>query len=109
MTDASLVASGSVLMQKDGNGDLHPCAYYLKTFTPAEQNYDIYDRELLAVIRALKEWHQYLTGTKHPVTIITDHWNLMYFKSPQNLFRRQARWSMFLQDYDLVWDNHPGS
>jgi len=43
MTDASLVASGAVLMQKDGNGDLHPCAYYSKTFTPAERNYDIYD------------------------------------------------------------------
>jgi len=36
MTDASLVASGTVLMQKDGNGDLHPCAYYSKTFAPAE-------------------------------------------------------------------------
>ena len=85
MTDTSLVAPGAVLMQKDGNGDLHPCTYYSKTFTPAEQNYDIYDRELLTVIWALEEWPQYLTGTKHPVTIITDHQNLMYFKSPQNL------------------------
>jgi len=42
MTDASLVASGAILMQKDGNGDLHPCTYYSKTFTPAERNYDIY-------------------------------------------------------------------
>jgi len=109
MTDASLVASGAVLMQKDGNGDLHPCAYYSKTFALAERNYDIYDRELLAVIRALEEWRQYLTGTRHPVTIITDHRNLTFFKSPQNLSRRQARWSMFMQDYDLVWDNHPGS
>jgi len=63
MTDASLVASGVVLMQKNGNGDLHPCTYYSKTFAPAERNYDIYDRELLAVIWALKEWRQYLTGT----------------------------------------------
>jgi len=85
MTDASLVASGAVLMQKDGNGDLHPCAYYSKTFAPAERNYDIYDRELLAVIRALEEWRQYLTGTRHPVTIIMDHRNLTFFKSPQNL------------------------
>ena len=72
-------------MQKDGNGDLHPCAYYSMTFAPAEQNYDIYDYELLMVIWALKEWRQYLTGTKHPVTIIMDHQNLIYFKSPQNL------------------------
>jgi len=85
MTNVSLVASGAVLMQKDGNGDLHPCTYYSKTFASAERTYNIYDRELLTVIRALKEWHQYLTGMKHPVTIITDHWNLTYFKSPQNL------------------------
>ena len=55
MTDASLVASGAILMQKDGNGDLHPCTYYSKTFTPAERNYNIYDCELLAVIQALEE------------------------------------------------------
>ena len=85
MTDASLVASGAVLMQKDGNGDLHPCTYYSKMFALAERNYDIYDRELLAIIWSLEEWCQYLTGTKHPVTIITNHQNLMYFKSPQNL------------------------
>jgi len=85
MTNASLIALGAVLMQKDGNGDLHPCAYYSKTFALAERNYNIYDCELLVVIWALEEWRQYLTGTKHPVTIITDHRNLTYFKSPQNL------------------------
>jgi len=96
MTNASLVASGAVLMQKDGNGDLHPCTYYSKTFAPTEKNYDIYDCKILAVIRVLEEWHQYLTGTKHPVTIIMDHWNLTYFKSPQNLSQQQSRWSMFI-------------
>ena len=85
MTDASLTASRGVLMQKDTNGDLHPCAYFSKVFAPAERNYDIYDCELLAVIHALSEWRQYLTGTNHPVTILTDHKNLMYFKKPQCL------------------------
>ena len=56
MTNASLTASGGILMQKDSNGDLHPCAYHSTTFSPAEWNYDIYDRELLTVIQALKEW-----------------------------------------------------
>ena len=56
MTDASLTASGGILMQKDSNGDLHPCAHHSATFSPTEQNYDIYDRELLTVIQALKEW-----------------------------------------------------
>ena len=55
MMDMSLTASGEVLMQKDSNGDLHPCAYHSTTFSLVEQNYDIYDRELLTVIQALKE------------------------------------------------------
>ena len=56
MTDASLFAAGAVLLQDDLNRDPHPCAYFSKTFIPAEQNYDIYDHELLAVILALEEW-----------------------------------------------------
>ena len=90
-------------MQKDSNGDLHPCAYHSATFSPAERNYDIYDRELLAVIQALKEWRHYLTRTEHPVTVIMDHKNLGYFKQPQNLSRQQARWWLFLQEYDIRW------
>ena len=101
MTDASLTASRGILMQKDSNGDLHPCAYHSTTFSPTKRNYDIYDRELLTVIQALKEWRHYLTGTEHPVTIITDHKNLGYFKQPQNLSCRQARWWLFLQEYDI--------
>ena len=101
MTDASLTASGGILMQKDSNGDLHPCAYHSATFSPVEQNYDIYNRELLAVIQALKEWRHYLTGTEHLVTIIMDHKNLGYFKQPQNLSCWQARWWLFLQEYNI--------
>ena len=101
MTDASLTAFGGILMQKDSNRDLHPCAYHSATFSLAERNYDIYNRELLAVIQALKEWHHYLMGIEHPVTIITDHKNLGYFKQPQNLSRWQARWWLFLQEYNI--------
>ena len=85
MTDASLLAAGAVLMQKDENSDLHPCAYFSRTFSSAQHNYDIYDRELLAVILALEEWRQYLQGTAHPITIITDHKNLSYIKDPRKL------------------------
>ena len=83
MTDTSLTASGGVLMQKDSNGDLHPCTYHSAMFSLAEWNYDIYNMELLAVITTLKEWCHYPTGTEHPVIIITDHKNLGYFKSPR--------------------------
>ena len=53
-TDASKYASGAILLQTDTNGDWHPCSYLSQSFIPAECNYDIYDRELLAIIRALK-------------------------------------------------------
>ena len=107
MTDTSLLAAGVVLMQANKNSDLHPCAYFSCTFSSAQHNYDIYDHELLAVILTLEEWHQYLQGTTHPVTIITDHKNLSYIKDPQKLSRRQARWSLFLQDFDLQWQVTP--
>ena len=103
MMDISLTASGGALMQKHSNGDLHPCAYHSATFSPAERNYDIYDREHLAIIQALKEWRHYLAGTKHPVMVITDHKNLGYFKQPQNLTRWQAQWWLFLQEYNIRW------
>ena len=103
MTDASLTTTGGILMQRDSNRDLHPCTYHSTTFSPAEQNYNIYDRELLAVIQALKEWRHYLTRTEHQVTVIMDHKNLGYFKQPQKLTHCQARWSLFMQDFDIKW------
>ena len=54
--DTSKYASGAVLTQMDSNGDHHPVAFLLKTFTETEWNYKIYDRELLGIIRALEEW-----------------------------------------------------
>ena len=109
MTDTSLLAAGAVLMQADKKSDLHPCAYFSHTFSSAQCNYNIYDHELLAVILALEEWCQYLQGTTHPVTIITNHKNLSYIKDPQKLSRQQARWSLFLQDFNLQWQVTPGT
>ena len=100
-TDASKHATGGVLMQQDTNGDWKPCAFLSQSLNPAERNYDIYDRELLAVIRALKEWRHYLHGSPYPVKVQTDHKNLTYFKQPQNLNRRQACWLLDLSDFDL--------
>jgi RNase H-like domain found in reverse transcriptase len=68
--DASKYASGAVLTQLDANGDRHPCAFISKTFSPTERNYKIYDRELLAIIRALDEWRHYIQGSPHTTTIL---------------------------------------
>ena len=109
MTNASLLAVGAILLQADTNGDLHPCAYFSRTFLLAECNYDNYDCELLAVILALMEWQQYIQEISHPVTIITDHKNLSCIKVPRKLFQRQACWSLFLQDFNLIWKVLPGA
>ena len=107
-TDASAFASGGVLMQKDDNGHLHPCSYLSRTFTGTEQRYQIYDRELLALIRGLTEWKVYLEGARHTVTVYIDHDNLRYFRSGQTLNKRQARWSLFLSQFPLQLIHKPG-
>ena len=56
-TDASKYATGAVPTQLDSNGDRHPISFISKTLSLTERNYEIYDRELLAIIRALKEWN----------------------------------------------------
>ena len=55
-TDAPDYVSAGVLSQRDDEGVLHPVAYYSKNHSPAECNYDIYDKELMAIIKALEEW-----------------------------------------------------
>jgi len=99
--DASLYATGGVLMQKDSNSDLHPCSYLSQSLSPAERNYQIYDRELLAIIRALDAWHHYLQGSPFPIIVHTDHKNLLYWRDPRQLTARQSRWQLKLSEYDL--------
>ena len=84
-TDVSKYASGAVLTQLDLNGSWHPIAFLSKTFSGTERNYDVYDRELLAIIRALTKWQLYIQGSTHTTTIFSDHKNLTYFQSAQNL------------------------
>ena len=60
-----------------------------------ERNYEIHDKEMLAIIRALEEWRHFLEGARHPVEIWTDHKNLEYFMTAKKLNRCQARWSLY--------------
>ena len=106
--NASKVATGAVLQQQGEDGRWHPCAYLSKSFTPAERNYQIYDRELLAIVRALKAWRHFLQGSPHPVEILSDHKNLTYFRTAQKLTRRQARWHLFLLEFNIAIKHQPG-
>ncbi|SJK99230.1 uncharacterized protein ARMOST_02521 [Armillaria ostoyae] len=84
--DASNRAIGAVLSQEQ-DGKWRPVAFMSKALTATERNYEIYDKELLAIMLALAEWHHYLMGALEDVEIWTDHQNLQYFRKPQKLNR----------------------
>jgi len=73
-----------------------------------EWNYEIYDKEMLAIIRALEEWRHFLEGATHPVEIWTDHKNLEYFMMAKKLNHRQACWSLHLARFDFLLHHYPG-
>ncbi len=74
-----------------------------------ERNYEIYDKELLAIMLALDEWRHYLMGAAQDFEIWTDHQNLQYFQKPQKLNRRQARWVTELAEYHFSLHHKPGA
>jgi RNase H-like domain found in reverse transcriptase len=90
ITNASNYATGTILEQKDAFGRSHPIAYFSKSLQPAEQNYEIHDKELLAIIYALKHFCHYFQGSPHMTTILSDHANLKYFTTKQTLTCQQA-------------------
>jgi RNase H-like domain found in reverse transcriptase/Integrase zinc binding domain len=108
-SDTLKYASGAVLTQTDINGDRHPVAFLLKTFSDMEQRYEIYDQELLGIVQALKEWWHYVQGSGHMTLIHTDHQNLTYFQKAQKLSDQQARWSLFLSEFDIKLEHLPGN
>ena len=76
--------------------------------TDAELNYDIYDKELLAIMYALKEWCPYLLDACEMFEIWTDHKNLLYIRKAQDLNSHQAHWYLKLQDFDYMLHHIPG-
>ena len=100
-TDASKLGTGAVLLQLDDAGVTHPCAYLSQALVGAEQNYQVYDLELLAVICALKAWRPYLISPTELTIFYTDHQNITYFRQPQDLTARQMRWHSILQEYPI--------
>jgi len=104
--DSSDFASGAVLSQQlPGEEKWHPVAFYSKSLSPVEQNYEIHDKEMLAIIHALEEWRHFLEGARYPVEIWTDH---KYFMTAKKLNRRQAHWSLYLARFDFKLTHRPG-
>ncbi|XP_026103014.1 uncharacterized protein LOC113074396 [Carassius auratus] len=108
--DASDVGVGAVLSQRSlHDGKLHPCAFFSRRLSPAERNYDIGNRELLAVRLALGEWRHWLEGSVQPFLVWTDHKNLEYIRSAKRLSSRQARWALFFARFNFTLSYRPGS
>lgn len=101
---ASEVGVGAVLSQKGEDKKLHPCAFFSHWLTPAERNYDVGDRELLAVKMALEEWRHWLEGAS-PL----DHKNLEYIQQAKQLNSRQTRWPLFFNRFQFILTDWPGS
>ena len=95
-TDASAYSMGTVLLQE---GEINPCTkkpmlcpitYYSATFTPTQHNYNIYKQEFLGVYMPLMKYRPHLAATEIPVTILTDHTNLLHWKSLRKVNRQVA-------------------
>jgi RNase H-like domain found in reverse transcriptase/Reverse transcriptase (RNA-dependent DNA polymerase)/Integrase zinc binding domain/Chromo (CHRromatin Organisation MOdifier) domain/Integrase core domain len=106
--DASDQAEGGILSQVGEDGKLHPCAFYSRKFTPAELNYEIYDKELMSIVDGLNEWRHHLEGSGQQVKIYTDHKNLLWFTETKRYNRRQARWAEQLSRFDFTITYRPG-
>ena len=107
--DSSDFTTGAVLSQQSAmDRKWRPVAFYSKFLSPVEQNYEIHDKEMLAIIHALEEWRHFLEGTAHPVQIWIDHKNLEYFMTTRKLNCRQAWWSLYLACFNFTLCYCPG-
>ena len=103
--DSSEYVVGGTLMQKM-KGLWHPVAYFSKKLNPAESNYLIHDKEMLAIIRCIREWRTKLVGQHFEVW--SDHHNLAYFRKKQHLGKSQMCWAYELNDFSFDIIHKPG-
>ena len=89
-TGSSDYISSEVLFQLGKDGLLHPIAFFSKNLNLAKCNYEIYNKELLAIIQCFEQWKPELEALSIPIKVITDHKSLKYFMTTKKLSRQQA-------------------
>ncbi len=89
-TDVSDRVITGILSQKHPDGEWYPVAFFSKTMTLAECNYEIYDKKILVIVRSLQEWRPELERTHSQIQIFTNHKSLEYFMTTKELTARQA-------------------
>jgi transposase InsO family protein len=111
-TDGSGMAIAAILTQpytdEAGVTRWHPIAFYSRKLKDAEIRYDVHDIELLAIVAAFKHWRHYMQDSNFPVTVRTDHNNLIYFMKKVTINNRQAHWIEFLAGFDFQIEHRPG-
>jgi len=107
--DTSNYATRGVLSMKCSDEKWRPVAFISKSLSDTEQNYEIHDKEMLAVVRCLEAWRHFLEGAVEKFEIWTDHKNLEYFMKVQKLNRRQARWALYLSRFNFMLKHVSGS
>jgi len=106
--DSSDFATRAVLSQQSTTDKKwYPVAFYSKSLSSVEQNYEIHNKEILAIICALEEWRHFLEGATHLVEIWTNHKNLEYFMMAKKLNHHQAHWSLHLARFNFLLHHHP--
>jgi len=100
--DVSDYATGGVLSMECEDGLWRLVAFLSKSLNETERNYEIHNKEMLAIIRGLEMWKHLLEGVQTKFEIWIDHKNLEYFMKAQKLNRRQARWALYLSQFDFT-------
>jgi hypothetical protein len=95
-------AIAAVLSQPDDKGNLKLVSYYSRKLTEQERSWMIFDLKLLAIVEVCEEWRAWLMGTEEPVKMFLDHSNLLYFKTAKQLSPKQARWALFLDNFNML-------
>ena len=107
--DALDYATGEVLSMEYEDSLWRLVAFLSKSLNETERNYEIHDKEMLAIIRGLEAWRHLLEGVQFKFEIWTDHKNLEYFIKAQKLNRRQARWVLYLSRFDFTLKHVAGT
>jgi hypothetical protein len=94
------------LSQKEDR--LQPVAFYSWKMIATELNYDIHNKEMLAIVSSFKEWRRYLDGTEHSIVVFSDYKNLEYFTTTKVLNYCQAIWAQELAGYEFKIVYHSG-
>ena len=98
-----------ILLIKYSDEKWRPVTFISKSLSDMERNYEIHNKEMLAVIRCLEAWRHFLEGATVKFEIWMDYKNLEYFMKAQKLNQRQAQWTLYLFRFDFMFKHVPGS